>query len=418
MIARARQMLGMHGIRRVFANRNYAIYASGNTLSLIGTWVQRLGVGWLAWDLTHSGFWLGAVAFADLFPALAMGLFGGVLADRHERRTIMLTGQWLSLTQATALWLLNVTGVISIHILFVLSLIMGTVTAGIQPARLAFVPSLVGQEDIGGAVAINAVIFNIARFVGPAIAGVIITSIGVGYAFGFNALTYLALIIALHALRVPLGTDPGRRGASVLGDVWSGLEYAFTHAGVAPVLLLTTASSLLVRPAFELLPAFADAVFAAGPTGLAMLTSAIGLGALAAGLWLAQRASAAGFTAISFYAGVASAASVALFTAASNIWVAACAMVVCGCSIAVLGVCTQTLIQTGVPAHMRGRVLSMWGVVVRGAPALGALLMGWASDVTGLRIPLAVGGVLCFLAALALWRQRAGIARLEAGQPS
>ena len=130
-------------IAQVFSNRNYAIYTVGNAISLIGLWVQRLAVGWLAWELTHSGFWLGVVAFADLFPVMVIGLFGGVLADRHDRRKILMAGQSLALVQATVLWALTASGLIGIATLFALSLSLGVIVAFVQPARLSMVPSLV-----------------------------------------------------------------------------------------------------------------------------------------------------------------------------------------------------------------------------------------------------------------------------------
>ena len=391
-------------IAQVFSNRNYAIYTAGNSISLIGLWVQRLGVGWLAWELTHSGFWLGAVAFADLFPVVIIGLFGGVLADRHDRRKILMAGQSLALVQASALWGLSVLGMINIETLFGLSLFLGVVVAFVQSARLSMVPSLVREGDVAGAVAIGAVIFNLARFVGPALAGVLIHVFGIATAFAFNAFTFSALIIALAFIR--LGPHPGikRPRTGVLREAGSGLAYAFSHPAIAPLLVLMVAVSVLTRPALELLPAFADAVFSQGAGGLAVLTSAVGLGALAAGLWLAQRGSAAGFSTIALAATGAGGLSIIVFSATTNLWAAAPALAVTGFTIAAVGITSQTLIQAGVDGHMRGRVLSIWGLILRGVPALGALTMGWVSDFAGLKPPVAVASVLCVAAALVLWR--------------
>lgn len=403
------------GVRQVFANRNFAIYAVGNSISLTGLWVQRLAVGWLAWELTHSGLWLGAVAFADLFPVMVLGLFGGVLADRYDRRAILIAGQSLALVQAVLLWALTGLSLIGIWPLFGLALVQGIVVAGIQPARLSLIPELVREADLSGAVAIGAVIFNIARFVGPAIAGVLISAFGVATAFGFNALTYVALIAALLAIHIK--PRPPRRGAreSALSAVGSGVAYAFRHRSIAPVLLFMAAVSLLPRPALELLPGFADAVFVSGAGGLALLTSSTGLGALAAGLWLAQRKSTTGLTTVALNGGFLAGAAIGVFAATHQIWIAALSLTLAGFAVASLGVSTQTLIQAGVPDAMRGRVLSIWGLLLRGVPALGALLMGWLSDFFGLQPPVLGAVALYFAVMLWLNRRRVAIAGLEAG---
>jgi len=401
-------------IAQVFSNRNYAIYATGNSISLLGLWVQRLGVGWLAWDLTHSGFWLGAVAFADLFPVVVIGLLGGVLADRYDRRKILLIGQSLALVQATALWALTAFGLIGIELLFGLSLFLGIVVAFIQSARLSLVPSLVRPSDMAGAVAIGAVIFNLARFIGPGLAGVLIHLFGVATAFAFNAVTFSALVIALVFIRSTRHTAkrPVRQG--LLQEASGGFTYAFFHPSIAPLLWLLVAISIFTRPALELLPGFADAVFGQGAGGLAVLTSSAGLGALFAGMWLAQRGSATGFSTIASAAVVAAGMGVVVFTMANHLWAAAPALLVTGFAITTMGITSQTLIQAGIDEHMRGRVLSIWGLILRGVPAVGALGMGWASDFTGLKPPVALASVMCVIAAVFIWRGwRGQLALLE-----
>ena len=406
----------LSGIARVFSNRNYAIYASGQSISLVGLWVQRLAVGWLAWELTHSGFWLGAVAFADLFPVLFIGLFGGVLADRVDQRRILMVGQILSLLQSAALWLMTLAGVITIGWLFGLTLFLGVIVALMQPARLSLVPSLVRPEDVGGAVAIHAVIFNLARFVGPAIAGTIIYTSSVANAFLFNAASFLAMVVALLLLRITPRPRRPAGGDSVLGEMVSGLRYAFGHPGIAATLLLMAATSLLVRPVFELLPGFADAVYGSDAAGLAVLTSAVGLGALVGGLWLAQRASAARFATISSVSAVLLSVTGLVFGLANSLSVGAVALAIAGFTAVGVSVTTQTLLQTGVDPAMRGRVLSIWGIVLRAVPAVGALAMGWISDYVGLTAPLIAGSLLCLLGAAILTRRsRTEMRELEHG---
>ena len=213
------------GLKSVFSNKNYSIYAVGNCISLIGLWVQRLAVGWLTWELTKSGFWLGAIAFADLFPVVIFGLFGGVIADKYNRKLILLFGQSLSFCQAILLWILTSFGLIEIWSLFFLALFQGLVVASIQSARLSLIPSLVQKEDIGGAVAISAVIFNIARFIGPGIAGIIIALFGIATAFAFNAVTFLSLIIALLLINIRPQLSELTNEGNIFNSVKNGIYY-------------------------------------------------------------------------------------------------------------------------------------------------------------------------------------------------
>jgi MFS family permease len=396
-------------IGRAFANRNYAIYAAGNAVSLVGTWVQRVAVGWFAWELTHSGFWLGAVAFADLFPVVVVGPLAGVLADRIQRWKLVLACQIAALAQAGLLFVLAALGAIGVEGLVLLTFALGFIVGVHQPARLSFVPSLVPARDLATAVAISSVIFNLARFVGPAISGLVIVGFGIAPAFLLNALSYLAAIAALLALRLGPERPAERRAAGgVVREAHAGIRYAFRHPAIARLLSLSLAVSLFARPLLELLPAFADAAFAMGAGGLAALTSAAGLGALAAGLWLAQRGAVAGLSRIALASAFVSGLAAALFAAVPSFALALPAAAAAGFGMVASGISVQTLIQSCVEDAMRGRVLSLWGLIFRGAPALGAFAMGWLSGYVGLAPPPVAGGLLC--AALALlafrWRRR------------
>jgi hypothetical protein len=222
------------------------------------------------------------------------------------------------------------------------------------------------------------------------------------------------LVIALLFIRPTPRSGPKPRRPGLLREAGGGFAYAFSHPAIAPLLWLLVAVSVFTRPALELLPGFADAVFGQGPGGLAVLTSSAGLGALFAGMWLAQRGSAAGFSTIASGAVALAALGVVVFTATSTLWAAAPALLATGFAITTMGITSQTLIQQGVEGHMRGRVLSIWGLILRGVPALGALGMGWVSDFTGLKPPVAVASVVCVGAAVLIWRRwRGNIAALE-----
>ena len=402
-------------VRRAFSNRNYAIYMSGNVVSLIGLWVQRLAVGWLAWHLTGSGFWVGAVAFADLFPVIVLGPFGGVLADRIDRRIIVFGCHILVLIEAVILCALTATDIITINLLFSLTLFRGCVVGIHQPARLALVPALVREQDVASAFAINSVTFNLARFIGPAVAGAIIANYGIPHTFAINALSYVVMIVALLCLRLPRQTFEDRKKQGVFSEIAEAIGYAARHPTIGPVLLMLLAIAFCARPILELLPGFAGAVFERGPSGLAVLTSCAGLGAVVGGTWLAFRGRISGLTDITLASVVLSGLSVAAFALTKNFTFGVAALTVAAFAMVVVGIGSQTLIQSAVEDGMRGRVLSFWGLTLRGGPAVGAVAMGGLSEFVGFGPPLAVGGGLCLLAGTLALRDRRRLAAQVAG---
>ncbi len=384
---------------------NYGRYAAGNAVSLVGTWVQRVAVGWLTWDLTHSGTWLGIVAFADLAPAVLLGPLGGAVADRLPPVRITLVCQALAMLQSAALCLLTALGLITPTLLAGLILAQGIVMGFVQPARLSLVYALVPRDHLPTAIAINSVVFNTARFIGPAIAGFVLVTSGPALAFGLNTASFLAFIVALTSLslaRAPV--DAGVR-RSLLRDVYDGARYAFGHDLIGPILIFSIAVSVSLRPYVELLPGFADAVLGGGAAELAILSSAIGLGAMLAGTWLARRGAA--LVTVRFVVLCAGVASVAVigFAVSRHIVPAAACVFVAGGAMVLAGVTTQTLLQLNVAPALRGRVMSLYGLVFRSGPAIGALLMGIASEWVGLSWPVAVGASLALVAGAGFWHR-------------
>ncbi len=411
---------GFANILRALGNPNYGIYTAGSSVSLIGTWMQRVAVGWLAWQLTGSGAWLGAVAFADLFPTVIVGPLAGAAADRWNRLRVIKVSQCLACCQSLTLFVLTATGLITIELLLLLTLALGVVVAFNQPARLALIPSLVPRADLPAAVAINSVIFNAARFVGPAVAGLLIVTSGVAAAFAANTLTFTVFLFALSRIRLRHAPERGE-GASgrLFGEVAEGLRYAAGHGGIAPLLLLLIVVSICARPFVELLPGFADRVFGTGADGLAILTSTVGLGAVVGGLWLARRAGPQGLTTLVLGSSLALALALFAFVATRDLWVAVPALAVAGFCMVMGGVGTQILLQLSVEPDMRGRVMSLYGLIFRGGPAIGALLMGVSSEAVGLRWPLAAGAALTLIACATIWLRRGRLARaLEPGEAS
>jgi MFS family permease len=379
-------------------NPNFGIYSIGNGLSLIGMWMQRIALGWLAWQLTHSGLWLGIVAFADFFPVIVIGPVAGAVADRLDRLRLMKVSQGLQLVQAGTLFALTASGHINIWLLVTLTAIQGVLVAFNQPARLAFIPSLVAPSDLASAVAINSVIFNLARFIGPMLAGLAIVWSGVATAFAVNALSYFAFIWALMRIKVePEAMTATNRG--LRGDLMDGIKYTATHPGIGALLVLGIALGVGGRPLNELLPGFAADVYHAGAGGLSILASAIGGGAIVGGLWLAHRSHSVGLTQVVLTNALVSGLAAIAAISSDKMWIAVPSVVVMGFSASVAGIGMQTMIQLATDRNMRGRVMGLYGLIFRGAPAVGALGAGLVSASLGLRWPVFIGALLV----IAVW---------------
>jgi MFS family permease len=382
--------LGFNRIFQVLGQRNYGLFTLGNSMSLIGTWMQRIASGWLAWTLTESAGWVGAIAFADLVPCMLIGPFAGAAADRWERMRVMKLGQLLGFAQALVLGILYMSGHLTIWPLFLLTLFNGFVTGGLQPFRLSITPRLVTQEWLTAAIAINSVTFNLARFVGPALAGVLIALGGMGLAFVINALSFIIFFMFLNVVRL-YGTRTPPSGKSFMTDMVEGLKHAATLPGVNAIILQLIVSGIFVRPVLELLPGWAARAFNGASGDFAALTSAFGVGAIVGGLWLAARKDAHGLARIVVWSNIAMCLVLLLFAASTALWMALPLAMLTGATMVSAAVSGQTLTQIIVPDHLRGRVLSVLGLVMRGSPAIGALLIGVASDHYGMRIPLIAG---------------------------
>lgn len=415
---------GLTSIVHVLRQPNYGIYTLGNGVSLVGLWMQRVAIGWLTWDLTGSGAWLGAVAFADLFPSVMIGLFGGVAADRLDRIKVIMACQSVSMVLAAVLAVLTFSGSITVELVIAIVFLNGLVIGFNQPSRLALVPRLVPTEDLTTAVAFNSILFNLARFVGPAIAGLVIVAGDVAWAFTANAVSYLGLLVALtvvrfrnpHAGRDPEGGSGARRG--LFAEIGAGLGYVARHPGLGPLMLLHLTGSIAARPVIELLPGFADRVFGGGADILALLTSMVGVGAMVGGWILASRRGREGLVRVVLISAVVGYLSILVFVASDSLWLAIPAIGLFGTAMVAAGIGTQTIVQLAVDPSMRGRVLSLHGLIFRGGPALGALAMGAIGDWIGLRPPVAVGAALSVaLAVMLMMRSGPMLDALERDEP-
>jgi predicted MFS family arabinose efflux permease len=384
---------GLGNIARAFAHRNYLVYVSGNSISLIGWWLERVAVGWLTWTLTHSGAWLGLISLADFLPVLFLAPFAGVLADRRDRVWIIRLTQWIGCAQASLLAILVVSDAMTIEILFSLVMMLGIASGVAQPSRLALIPTLVDRESLASALAINSVIFNLARFIGPALAGIVIAEIGIAAAFAANALSYIAFQISLLNLR-GLPPPPAVARQNVLRASAEAFSYASRHSGIGPMLLLFVVTTIGTRGFIELFPGFADRIFGRGPQGLAMLTSTVGLGAICGASWMVLRSAITGLANVVLVCTLIMALAILAFTATDAYYLALPCVFVAGAMMTITGTGAQTLIQSAVDARMSGRVMALYGMIFRAGPAVGAVLMGTLSEYLGLRLALALGALV------------------------
>ncbi|MFT5181128.1 MAG: MFS family permease, partial [Alphaproteobacteria bacterium] len=365
---------------------------------VIGVWVVRVAIGWLGWQLTGSAFWLGALAAADALPVLVLGPLGGVLADRLDRLKICIVTQAALSVVAVILTVLTVSGLMTIWLLFTLALARGITAAFWQPVRLALMPNLVPRAEIPTAIALNSSTFHSAQFLGPALASGLLTLGGPSLAFGFNVIAAGAMVAVLLAIDSPLRAGGDRKRGSVLAEMVDGIRYGLTHAGIGPMLLLLLFLGLGIRPLTELLPGFADLVFGLAVGGYSTMVSSVGLGAMCGAVWMLRQGNRGGITAIALRSGLLGGGAALLFALTSWLPLALVCLTVLGFSMTSGGIATQQLVQLSVPDEMRGRVLSLFGMVFRAGPALGALIMGWIADVAGLSWPVGIGAALGLIA--------------------
>ena len=387
-------------------NRNYAIYTGGNCLSLLGFWMQRLAVSWLTWELSHSEFWVGAVAFAEIIPLIIVGPLFGVWADRIDRRRLAMWIQALMLAQAVLLFAMLQLGWVSIGWLFALTLLEGSLQAAYQPVRLSSIPDLVAKTDLVAAAAFTAVIFNVARFLGPAIAGVVIVWSSPAWAILFNGFSYLFIIAAWWFVDMETSTQEQAAPSTLAEALVDGYRYVLREPALALMFALLMLLALFARPLTYMLSAFVGAVYHGGPQTLAMFTSAVGAGAVLAGLKLSMQGKTHGLVRAILWNSLWTLLSLMAFALTTNELWATLFTFVFGYSVTTSAVAGQTLVQNSIEDAKRGRVLSLWVAATRGPPALGVLVLGYLGSRYGLQWPFVGSALLCLLGLLWLARGR------------
>lgn len=385
---------------RVLVGTQFGVFVAGNGLSLVGTWMQRIACSWLIWDWTHSVFWLGILSAGDLLPSVVIGPFAGVAADRWDRLRQNMLAQAVSAVLAALTSVLLATGHLGLVGMVLLITAQGTLSAAIQPARLAMVQQMVAREDLGTAVALNSVCVNLTRLVGPAMAGAMILRVDIVWIFVVNAAVTFAFVLILARLRLaPHARRPRVHG--FFGEMKEGFAYFLRVRALWLILLALLCGGAMVRAMIELIPAIAAGTFVNNATGLAVLSGAAAFGAVASGLTTGRGRTAHLLQEVLLWWGLGAAAAIML-TRSQGTMAAVAAAVVIGFAITRGLVSTQTFVQLTTPDVLRGRVLSVHGLIARGSPALGALIIGYSADHVGLACAVEVssGILIVLLAAL------------------
>jgi MFS family permease len=389
----------LSAVAGVFAQRNARIFYAGSVTCWTGSWMQRVATDWLAWELTHSALWVSIIAFCNLAPSVVISPLAGAVADRIDRVRLTMASQFVAAGQAAILVVLILGGLIRVEFIAALSACNGMAETFAQPARQCLIPGLVPRAFLPGAVALNSLTYNIARFIGPALSGPMIAAWGVVPPIACNGFAFLFASLTMHLLRLDPAIRLGHRSAhSVLHDAVEGVRYVVRHRGIGPLLLFAAAVGMMLRAVPEMLPPYVADLFGRDARGLATLASTMGLAALIGGTLVAIRGRLGGLTRVAVFAGLVLAMATACFVATHQFAVGVVCIAVMGAATTMHGISIQTLLQNSASAVMVGRVLSLWGMITRAAPAMGALAYGAASEFLGLQLPVLLGCLLCGLA--------------------
>ena len=388
----------MHPIFRAFAVRNYRIYWTGFAISLVGSWMQTLAQSWLVWDLTRSAFWLGMVGALSQLPSLILGSIGGVLVDRTvKRRLLIITQSGLALS-ALALAVVTLSGVVRVEHVVVIAAITGLFTAVDTPARLSFVTEVVGKEHLGNAIALNSTTFNAARLVGPSIAGLLVPLIGTGGCFLVNSLSFLAMIFALMMMR-DLPAPAYDTSTSVVAQWREAFRYVMRARVPRALILNVVVFSAFGYSYVVLMPVFADTILESGVRGMGAMMGAVGVGALAGGIWQAALSHRARRGRVVIFGAFTLCVALLLFSFSRSLWLSILILPLVGLASISMLASTNTLLQTLAPDHLRGRVLGFYTTAFMGIMPIGSMIVGAVAAEYGAPHTIAAGAAVCLIVA-------------------
>ena len=386
-------------LTRALQSRNYRLFFSGQSVSLIGTWITRIATSWLVYRLTGSLFLLGVVGFCGQIPTLLLAPFAGVLTDRWNRHTILVVTQVLSMLQSVALAAAVFMGFISVTWVLVLQLFQGIINAFDTPARQAFVVEMVeDRADLPNAIALNSSMVNASRIIGPSIGGVIIAAVGEGWCFTLDAISYLAVILSLYLMQVTPRDLPPRK-TSMVTELRDGFRYVYQFLPVRSALLLLSLVSILGMPYTVLMPAIATNTLHGGPHTLGFLMTASGFGALGGALYLASRPSVAGLGRVMLVSTAIFGAALMAFSRSHSLLLSMIILPFIGGGMMITMAATNTVIQTIVTEELRGRVMAFYAMAFLGTAPIGSLLAGVVADRIGPAPTILAGGACCLVAA-------------------
>jgi MFS family permease len=387
---------------RALRHRNFQLFFGGQLISLTGTWMQSVAQAWLVYRLSGSALLLGAVGFSSQFPVFLVAPIGGITADRVNRQRLVIATQTASMILAGILAWLTLSHRVQVWQIFVLAASLGVVNAFDIPGRQAFLVDMVGKEDLMNAIALNSSMFNGARVIGPAVAGILVSRIGEGWCFGANALSYIAVIVGLLLMHVHCPRLAGV--GSPIEDMVEGFRWVWQTRIIRTLLILLALVSLVGMPYTVLMPIFADKILHGGARGLGILMGATGVGALFGALTLAAKTGVKGLGRWVTITCAMFGISLVLFSFSKLFWLSVVLLFPAGYSMMLQMACSNTLIQTMVPNDLRGRVMALYSMAFMGLAPFGALFGGALAHRVGAPITVAIGGVACVMGAIWFWR--------------
>ncbi|HXE60469.1 MAG TPA: MFS transporter [Gemmatimonadaceae bacterium] len=381
---------------RALRHRNYRLFFSGQSVSLIGTWITRIATSWLVYRLTGSALLLGIVAFCGQIPTLLLAPFSGVLVDRSNRHHILVATQVLSMLQSLALAILALAGIITVAEILVLQVAQGIINAFDTPARQAFVIEMVeAREDLPNAIALNSSMVTGSRIIGPTIGGILIAASSEGWCFLVDAISYVAVIASLLAMRLPDTGTGSRRKGGALEELREGVRYVSGFVPARTVLLLLALVSTMGMPYVVLMPAVAERILHGGPHTLGFLMTASGAGALAGAMYLATRPSVLGLGRAIAVATTTFGLGLAAFSLSHTLWLSLALLPIAGAGFMVQTASTNTILQTIVDERLRGRVMAFYAMAFLGTAPIGSLVAGVVASRIGVPKTIFFGGVAC-----------------------
>ncbi|MCX5854978.1 MAG: MFS transporter [Deltaproteobacteria bacterium] len=387
-------------ILRALHHRNYRLFFGGQSISLIGTWMQQIAMSWLVYRLTNSALLLGIVGFSSQIPVFLFASIAGVYADRWNRHRILVVTQTLAMIQALILAFLTLTGAIQVWHIIVLSIFLGVINAFDMPTRQSFIVELIEKaEDLGNAIALNSFMFNGARLVGPAVAGILIGLLGEGVCFLINGISFLGIIFALIAIKVP-ERKKVVRASRIWQELKEGYSYAFGFAPIRYILLQLGLMSFMGMSYAVLMPIFAKDILHGGPHTLGFLMAASGIGALTGSIYLASRQTILGLGRFIAYASAIFGIGIIAFSLSKMLIVSLSMMLITGFGMIVQMASSNTILQSIVDEDKRGRVMSIYATAIIGVMPLGNLFAGTMASWIGAPNTLIVSGIACIIGSL------------------